>query len=222
MFTASCGWLQGGHLRKCADTLGRVADVPHLDVGGGDREDQTGGRTIFDWHHVVWVAFEGDDLLACYQVPHLTGTIWKREEGQFKHSAQQEHSLGCDIIQYITSNRWKILFLVWVLLHASLSLTHSLTNCCNRLIREDAALLSGKFWKVFSSSTLIITKLNQTLNTRRCNTDQIWFITGAYDSLDTLDQLCQFLTAGQEMRESECCRWITAPESAQFNFSHFL
>lgn len=43
-----CGGVLGGNLRKRADTLGRVADVPHLDVGGGDGEDQTGGRTIFD------------------------------------------------------------------------------------------------------------------------------------------------------------------------------
>lgn len=42
-------WLvAAGNLRKGADTLGRVADVPHLDVRGGDRKDQTGGRTIFN------------------------------------------------------------------------------------------------------------------------------------------------------------------------------
>lgn len=27
------------NLRECADTFGGVADVPHLDVGGGDGED---------------------------------------------------------------------------------------------------------------------------------------------------------------------------------------
>lgn len=36
------------NLRERADTLGRIADVPHLDVRGGDGEDQTGGRTVFD------------------------------------------------------------------------------------------------------------------------------------------------------------------------------
>ena len=42
------GWLQGGNLRERADTLGRVTNVPHFDVGGRDREDQTGGGTVFD------------------------------------------------------------------------------------------------------------------------------------------------------------------------------
>lgn len=32
--------LEVGRLREGADTLGRVPDVPHLDVGGGDGEEQ--------------------------------------------------------------------------------------------------------------------------------------------------------------------------------------
>lgn len=40
---------------------------------------------------------------------------------------------------------------------------------------------------------VILTRLNQ-------------FIIGDYDSLVTLDQLCQFLTAAQEMRALECRR----------------
>ena len=34
--------------REGADTLGRVSYVPDLDVGGGDREDEAGGGTVFD------------------------------------------------------------------------------------------------------------------------------------------------------------------------------
>ena len=46
--TVPSGRFQGGNLRERADTLGRVANVPHLDVRGGDGEDETGGRTVFD------------------------------------------------------------------------------------------------------------------------------------------------------------------------------
>lgn len=72
---ASISSCRGGNLRESADTLGRVTDVPHLDVGGGDGEDQTGGRTVFDRHHVVGVALQGGNLLTCDQVPHLTRAI---------------------------------------------------------------------------------------------------------------------------------------------------
>lgn len=81
--------LKGGNSRERADALGRVADVPNLDVGGGDGEDQTGGRRVFDGHHVVRVALQRDDLLTRYQVPHLAGAIWRRDE--FQHSETLSH-----------------------------------------------------------------------------------------------------------------------------------
>lgn len=65
------------YLRERANALGGVTDVPHLDVRGGDREDQTGRGAIFYRHHIVWVAFQGGDLLTCDQIPHLTGAIWR-------------------------------------------------------------------------------------------------------------------------------------------------
>lgn len=74
--------LEGGNSRERADALGRVADVPDLDVGRGDGEDQTRGRRVFDGHHVVRVALQCDDLLTRYQVPHLAGAIWGRDEFQ--------------------------------------------------------------------------------------------------------------------------------------------
>lgn len=64
--------------RERAHALGRVADVPNLDVGGGNGENQAGGRTILDRHHIVRVALEGDDLLTRHQVPHLASAIWRK------------------------------------------------------------------------------------------------------------------------------------------------
>jgi len=61
--------------REDSDALGRVADVPDFDVGGGDGEDQTGA--VADRHHVVGVTGQGHYLLTRHQVPHLTGPVCK-------------------------------------------------------------------------------------------------------------------------------------------------
>ena len=71
--------------RERADTLGRVPDVPHLDVGGGHGEDQAGRGAVFDGNHVVGVSSQRDDLLARHQVPHLTGTVWRTFSFSFCH-----------------------------------------------------------------------------------------------------------------------------------------
>lgn len=70
----------GSRSRQCPDTLGRVADVPHFDVGGGDGEDQTGA--VADRHHIVGVTGQGHYLLTCHQVPHLTGPVCRRTHRQ--------------------------------------------------------------------------------------------------------------------------------------------
>lgn len=62
------------HSRQSADTLGRVANVPHFDVGGGHGEDQAGA--VAHGHHVIGVATQRHDLLPSHQVPHLTRPIW--------------------------------------------------------------------------------------------------------------------------------------------------
>lgn len=62
------------HSRQSADALGRVPNVPHFDVGGGDGEDQAGA--VAHWHHVIGVATQRHDLLPSHQVPHLTRPIW--------------------------------------------------------------------------------------------------------------------------------------------------
>lgn len=70
----------GSRSRQCPDALGRVADVPHFDVGGGDGEDQAGA--VADRHHVVGVTGQGHYLLTRHQVPHLTGPVCRRTHRQ--------------------------------------------------------------------------------------------------------------------------------------------
>lgn len=65
----------GAHSRECADALGRVPDVPNLDVGGGRAEDQAGVPTVLDGQHIARVTAQRHDLLARDQVPHLAGAV---------------------------------------------------------------------------------------------------------------------------------------------------
>lgn len=61
--------------REGAHTLGRIADVPHFDVGRGDSEDQAGGTAVLDGHHVVGMSPQRHYLLPRHQVPHLAGAV---------------------------------------------------------------------------------------------------------------------------------------------------
>lgn len=65
----------GENSRECPDALGRVSNVPHLDVGGGHGEHEPRVATVLDGDHVVGVALQSRDLLPRYQVPHLTAAI---------------------------------------------------------------------------------------------------------------------------------------------------
>lgn len=68
------------HSQEGVDALGRVLPhVPHLDVGGGDREGEAGVLAVAHRHHVVWVAPQALDLLARVQVPDLHRAVCQRK-----------------------------------------------------------------------------------------------------------------------------------------------
>lgn len=69
----------GEYLREGPDAFGRVPDVPHLDVGGRHGEHKPRVATVLEGHHIVGVALQGRDLLACDQVPHLTAAVCGRQ-----------------------------------------------------------------------------------------------------------------------------------------------
>lgn len=71
-----------GNVREGPDALGRVPDVPHLDVGGGHGEHEPGVAAVLNGDHVVGVTLQSRNLLARHQVPHLTAAVCVGAEGQ--------------------------------------------------------------------------------------------------------------------------------------------
>lgn len=67
-----------GRLREGPNALGRVADVPDLDVGGGHGEHEPRVAAVLDGDHVVGVALQSGDFLPGDQVPHLTASVCER------------------------------------------------------------------------------------------------------------------------------------------------
>lgn len=84
----------GAYLRECPNALGRVPDVPHLDVGAGHRKHQPRVAAVFDRDHVVGVALESCDLLPRHQVPHLAATVCQRQGSDYEEEVMSVEGMG--------------------------------------------------------------------------------------------------------------------------------